>query len=81
MKNKIVNWIKDYSEKSNLNCLIIGISGGVDSALTSTLCAETGIKTIVVSMVNSVPQLGQEYICLLSSVFFSSIGTIISLQL
>ena len=50
MKNKIVNWIKDYSEKSNLNCLIIGISGGVDSALTSTLCAETGIKTIVVSM-------------------------------
>ena len=50
MKNQIVKWIKEYCKNSNMNCLVVGISGGVDSALTSTLCAETGIDTILVSM-------------------------------
>ena len=38
------------STSGNLKTFVIGISGGIDSALTSTLCAETGINTIVVSM-------------------------------
>ena len=46
----ISNWIKNYCLNNDIHCLIIGISGGIDSALTSTLCAETKIKTIVVSM-------------------------------
>ncbi len=50
MKQKIVNWLKQYSKSSNLKTFVIGISGGIDSALTSTLCAETGISTIAVSM-------------------------------
>ena len=54
-KDKIVyitNWIKDYAKSINNNptTLVIGVSGGVDSALTSTLCAQTGLKTIAVSM-------------------------------
>ena len=54
-KDKIVyitNWIKDYAKSINNNptTLVIGVSGGVDSALTSTLCANTGLKTIAVSM-------------------------------
>ena len=40
--NHIINWLKDYLEKSNLNGFIVGVSGGIDSALTSTLCAKTG---------------------------------------
>ena len=48
--NYISQWIKDYCEKSNINSLIIGISGGIDSAVTSTLSAKTGLKTFVVSM-------------------------------
>ena len=40
--NHIVNWLKEYLEKSKLNGFIIGVSGGIDSALTSTLCAKTG---------------------------------------
>ena len=45
-KDKIVyitNWIKDYAKSINNNptTLVIGVSGGVDSALTSTLCAQT----------------------------------------
>jgi len=40
--NHIINWLKDYIEKSNLNGFIVGVSGGIDSALTSTLCAKTG---------------------------------------
>lgn len=47
---KISNWIKDYANKSNVKSLVIGISGGIDSALVSTLSAMTGLKTYVVSM-------------------------------
>ena len=48
----ISNWISDYSKKlpQQPSSLIVGVSGGIDSAVTSTLCAQTGIKTIVVSM-------------------------------
>ena len=45
----ITNWIKNYADKLNFN-LVIGVSGGIDSAVTSSLCAKTNIKTIVVSM-------------------------------
>ena len=48
----ISNWIKDYAISLPFNppSLIIGVSGGIDSAVTSTLCAKTGLKTIAVSM-------------------------------
>jgi len=50
LSTQISNWLSDYLTNSNLECFVIGISGGIDSALTSTLCAQTGRKTIVVSM-------------------------------
>ncbi|MDC0601287.1 NAD(+) synthase [Candidatus Pelagibacter sp.] len=48
----ITNWIKDYVEKmpSKAQSLVIGISGGIDSSVSSTLSAMTGLKTIVLSM-------------------------------
>lgn len=46
----IVNWLKDYCEASGTKGFVIGISGGIDSALTSTLCAKTGKDVIVLSM-------------------------------
>ena len=48
----IVDWIKGYSDKVKYNpvSLIIGVSGGVDSAVVSTLSAKTKLKTIAVSM-------------------------------
>lgn len=46
----ITKWLNDYCNKAGLSGFIIGISGGVDSAVTSTLCAMTGKKTVVVSM-------------------------------
>ncbi len=48
----IINWIRNYTKsiRSQPVSLIIGVSGGVDSALTSTLCAHTGLKTIAISM-------------------------------
>ena len=50
--NFISNWIKNYAENLNFKpvSLVVGVSGGVDSALTSTLCAKTGLKTIAISM-------------------------------
>ncbi len=46
----IVDWLDTYCTNAGTEGFIIGISGGVDSALTSTLCAMTGKKTILVSM-------------------------------
>ena len=48
----ISNWIKEYAISLPFTppSLIIGVSGGIDSAVTSTLCARTGFKTIAVSM-------------------------------
>jgi len=48
----ISNWIKNYIDMmpSKAESLIIGISGGIDSSVSSTLCAMTGLKTIVLSM-------------------------------
>jgi NAD+ synthase len=48
----ISNWIKNYTEMmpSKAKSLIIGISGGIDSSVSSTLSAMTGLKTIVLSM-------------------------------
>lgn len=46
----IVNWMKNYAEKAGVNGFVIGISGGVDSAVTSMLCAQTGLKILCVEM-------------------------------
>ena len=48
----ISNWIKNYTEMmpSKAESLIIGISGGIDSSVSSTLSAMTGLKTIALSM-------------------------------
>ena len=48
----ISNWIKNYAEQmpSKAQSLVIGISGGIDSSVSSTLSAMTGLKTIVLTM-------------------------------
>ena len=48
----IKNWILNYVEKmpKKAKSLVIGISGGIDSSVSSTLCAMTGLKTIVLTM-------------------------------
>ncbi len=48
--NQIVKWLKDYAVNAKVNGFVIGISGGVDSAVTSTLCAMTGLKVLCVEM-------------------------------
>ena len=46
----IKNWISQYHSNSSTNGYVIGISGGIDSALTSTLVAETGIPLLCIEM-------------------------------
>ena len=48
--NHIVNWLNTYSNQSKTDGYVVGISGGIDSALTSTLCALTGKKVICLNM-------------------------------
>ena len=53
MKNiseQIQSWLKEYVTDSKQKGFVIGVSGGIDSAVVSTLCAETGLPTIVVSL-------------------------------
>ncbi|WP_343590028.1 NAD(+) synthase [Flavobacterium sp.] len=46
----IVEWLKNYATNAKVNGFVIGISGGVDSAVTSTLCAQTGLNVLCVEM-------------------------------
>lgn len=48
--NHIVNWLTDYLEKSKQKGFVIGISGGIDSAVVSTLCAQTGYPLLCLEM-------------------------------
>ena len=46
----IVDWLKDYANKAGVNGFVIGISGGIDSAVTSSLCAKTGLPLLCLEM-------------------------------
>lgn len=48
--NHIVDWLKDYATNAKVNGFVIGISGGIDSAVTSTLCAMTGLDLLCLEM-------------------------------
>ena len=50
LTESITNWISDYALENDIRALVVGVSGGVDSAVTSTLSARTGIRTIVLNM-------------------------------
>ncbi|APZ45234.1 NAD(+) synthase [Polaribacter reichenbachii] len=46
----IIDWLKDYAINARVKGFVVGVSGGIDSALTSTLCAKTGLPTLCVEM-------------------------------
>ena len=50
LAEEITSWISNYALENNIRSLVVGVSGGVDSAVTSTLSARTGIPTIVLNM-------------------------------
>ena len=50
LSNRIVNWMEDYIKSSNLNCFVVGVSGGIDSAVVSTLASETKYNVIALGM-------------------------------
>lgn len=57
--NHIQSWLKDYLNSSGLSGFVVGISGGVDSAVVSKLCALTGKKTLLMTM--PIRQTSSEY--------------------
>lgn len=46
----IVSWLKEYADNAGIKGFVIGISGGIDSAVTSTLCAKTGLDLLCLEM-------------------------------
>ncbi|HRH69466.1 MAG TPA: NAD(+) synthase [Flavobacteriales bacterium] len=67
----ISGWLKDYCTRNNQKGFVVGVSGGIDSAVTSTLCARTGLPTLCVEMpihqATSQVQRAQEHIAWLRS--------------
>tara|TARA_R110000868_G_scaffold2821_3_gene19542 strand:+ start:1654 stop:2448 length:795 start_codon:yes stop_codon:yes gene_type:complete len=50
LENEIVEWIKNYLSQHKINALVVGVSGGIDSAVSSTLAAKTGVPTYAIGM-------------------------------
>lgn len=50
VNDHIVKWLSDYAVQCRAKGFVVGISGGIDSAVTSTLCAQTGLQVICVEM-------------------------------
>jgi NAD+ synthase len=50
LESRIVSWIREYADNNGINALVVGVSGGIDSAVVSTLCARTRIPTFVLTM-------------------------------
>ena len=48
--NHISNWLKSYANNAGVKGFVVGVSGGIDSALTSTLCARTGLDVLTLEM-------------------------------
>ena len=46
----IINWLKSYAKNAGIKGFVVGVSGGIDSALTSTLCARTGLEVLTLEM-------------------------------
>ena len=71
--NHIVEWLKDYATNANVKGFVLGISGGVDSAVVSALCARTGLRTLCVEMPIHQPESqvtrGQDHITTLKEQF------------
>jgi NAD+ synthase len=50
LQDRITAWIKDYADTAGIKSLVVGISGGIDSAVVSALCARTGLPVFAVTM-------------------------------
>mgnify|MGYP001600085229 FL=1 len=50
LSDEITDWIRNYAKNAGISALVLGVSGGIDSAVTSTLCARSGLRTIVLNM-------------------------------
>lgn len=79
----IVNWLKDYAKNAKMDGFVLGISGGIDSAVVSTLCAKTGMPTLCVEMpIHQAPNQvsrGREHINFLKEKFANVSNTEVNL--
>ena len=50
LADEITDWIREYSERNGVSTLVVGVSGGIDSSVSSTLSARTGLDTFVLNM-------------------------------
>ena len=59
--DNIVTWIRNYASHAGMKSLVVGISGGIDSSVVSTLCCKTGLPTYAVSLPLQISKNHSEY--------------------
>jgi NAD+ synthase len=70
LEDHIVGWLKDYVTKHSISGFVIGISGGIDSSVVSTLCAKTGFPVLAIDLpINKVGELSTKQISHLTKNF------------
>ncbi len=81
--DRIVDWLKTYAVNTKMDGFVVGISGGIDSAVTSALCAKTGLRTLCVEMpIHQAPSQvsrGREHIQFLKENFANVTNTEVNL--
>jgi NAD+ synthase len=84
LSDKIQEWILSYTVENKITTLVVGVSGGIDSAVVSTLCAKTGLPTLVIGMPlnssESNTNLSNEHISFLCSKYSNVHGYTIDLS-
>ena len=50
IKSQVIDWLRDYARSAKANGFVVGVSGGVDSGLVSTLCSLTALTTVCFHM-------------------------------
>ncbi len=79
----IVSWLKSYALNAHASGFVVGISGGVDSAVVSALCAQTGLKTLCVELPIHQPEShvnrGREHIAWLGEKFLNVSAQMVNL--
>ena len=83
VNSHIVEWLREYAVNAKVKGFVVGISGGIDSAVTSMLCAQTGLPTLCVEMpIHQAPShvtRAQEHIKLLKDKYLNVSGTLADL--
>ena len=77
LKTNITDWMADYIKSSGMSCFVVGVSGGIDSAVASTLAAETKYPVFALGMpIHQKPEQGHYQMHILNGYLYVNIEAV-----